>query len=130
MSMAYHPQTDGQSERMNQWLEQYLCIYANHQQNDWATWLPLAQYMHNSWPSSTTGFTPFELMMGFTPTLDALSSVKSKLPAIEERGAFLKQLRDCAQEAIKHAQQLVMRHNEKKQGKRIFRPYTLGEKVL
>ena len=31
MSTAYHPQTDGQSEWTNQWLEQYLCIYTNHQ---------------------------------------------------------------------------------------------------
>ena len=69
MSMAYHPQTDGQSERTNQWLEQYLRIYANHQQDDWVAWLPLAQFVHNSWPSSTTGFTPFKLLMGFTPTL-------------------------------------------------------------
>jgi hypothetical protein len=36
MSMAYHPQTDGQSERTNQWLEQYLRIYGNFQQDDWA----------------------------------------------------------------------------------------------
>ena len=57
------------------------------------------------------------------------SSIKSRLPAIEERGSFLKQLRDRAQEAIKHAQQLVMKHNQKKRGKRTFQPYTLGEKV-
>jgi hypothetical protein len=129
MSTAYHPQTDGQSERTNQWLEQYLRIYANHQQDDWVAWLPLAQFVHNSWPSSTTGFTPFELLMGFTPTLNIPSSVKSKLPAIEERGSFLKQLRDRAQEAIKHAQQLILKHNQKKRGKRTFQPYTLGEKV-
>jgi hypothetical protein len=58
ISMAYHPQTDGQSERTNQWLEQYLRIYSNYQQDDWARWLPLAQFVHNAWPSSTTGKTP------------------------------------------------------------------------
>jgi hypothetical protein len=42
LSTMYHPQTDGQSERTNQWLEQYLRIFRNYSQNDWANWLPLA----------------------------------------------------------------------------------------
>jgi hypothetical protein len=37
ISTAYHPQTDGQSERTNQWLEQYLRVYCNFQQDNWAT---------------------------------------------------------------------------------------------
>jgi RNase H-like domain found in reverse transcriptase/Reverse transcriptase (RNA-dependent DNA polymerase)/Integrase zinc binding domain len=48
ISTAYHPQTDGQSERSNQWLEQYIRIYTNYQQTDWMTWLPLVQFVHNS----------------------------------------------------------------------------------
>ena len=67
--------------------------------------------------------------MGFTPMLNTPSSVKSRLPAIEGWGVVLKQLCDRVQEAIKHAQQLVMRHNQKKRRKRPFQPYTLGEKV-
>ena len=35
LSTAYHPQTDGQTERTNQELEQYLRIYVNHRQNNW-----------------------------------------------------------------------------------------------
>ena len=67
ISTAYHPQTDGQSERTNQWLEQYLHIFSNFHQTDWACWLPLAQYTHNSWPSTTTKKAPFELIMGHIP---------------------------------------------------------------
>jgi len=44
ISSAYHPQTDGQSERTNQSLEQYLRLYCGTHQKDWAAWLPLAQY--------------------------------------------------------------------------------------
>ena len=47
ISTAYHPQTDGQSERINQWLEQYLQVYCNFQQDDWSSLLPMAQYVHN-----------------------------------------------------------------------------------
>jgi hypothetical protein len=64
LSTAYHPQTNGQSERTNQWLEQYLRIFGNYSQNDWANWLPLAQYIHNSWMNETTKQTPFNLLIG------------------------------------------------------------------
>jgi RNase H-like domain found in reverse transcriptase/Integrase zinc binding domain len=67
ISTAYHPQTDGQSEHTNQWLEQYLRIYGNFQQNDWVMWLPMAQFVHNSWENETTKRTPFDLLMGHTP---------------------------------------------------------------
>jgi transposase InsO family protein len=67
ISTAYHPQTDGQSECTNQWLEQYLRIYGNFQQNDWVTWLPMAQFVHNSWENKTTKKTPFDLLMGHMP---------------------------------------------------------------
>jgi hypothetical protein len=67
ISSTYHPQMDGQSERTNQWLEQYLYVYGNFQQNNWASLLPLAQFVHNAWPSEVTKMIPFDLLMGFTP---------------------------------------------------------------
>ena len=48
LSTAFHPQTDKQSERTNQWTEQYLQIFGNTIQTDWAEWLPITQYVHNS----------------------------------------------------------------------------------
>ena len=47
LSTAYHPQTDGQTERQMQTLERYLRVYCNFQQDDWARWLPLAQFCYN-----------------------------------------------------------------------------------
>jgi hypothetical protein len=79
ISTAYHPQTDGQSERTNQWLEQYLRIYCNFQQDNWSDLLPMAQYVHNSWVSHTTGFTPFKLLIGFTPQICPISTTFSHL---------------------------------------------------
>ncbi len=67
VSTAYHPQMDGQSERSNQWLEQYLHHICNLQQDNWADALPLAQFAHNAWPNTTTKETPFSLIMGWTP---------------------------------------------------------------
>jgi hypothetical protein len=47
MSTAYHPQTDGQTERLNQTLEQYLRCYVNDRQDNWIALLPLAQIAYN-----------------------------------------------------------------------------------
>jgi hypothetical protein len=54
-STTYHPQTDGQTERVNQELEEYLRIYVNERQNDWVDWLPIAQFCHNDRSHSATG---------------------------------------------------------------------------
>jgi hypothetical protein len=67
ISTAYHPQTDGQSERTNQTLETYLRIFCNEQQNDWAKWVPLAQYAINMRASQTTKIPPYEALIGVIP---------------------------------------------------------------
>jgi transposase InsO family protein len=99
ISTAYHPQRDGQLERTNQWLEQYLQIYSNYQQDDWAKWLPLAQFVHNAWPSSMTGKTPFELIMGHTPTLQGWTG-STNVPTLDQRKEHLQDIRERAQRAI------------------------------
>jgi hypothetical protein len=129
ISTAYHPQTDGQSEWTNQWLEQYLRIYCNFQQDNWSAILPMAQYVHNSWKSHTTGFTPFKLLLGYTPEIRPVSMVSTTLPSLQEKGNFLTQLRERAQEAIRTAQQNVLRLRNQSNGRQPFRPFTTGEKV-
>jgi hypothetical protein len=59
LSTAYHPQTDGQTERQNQTLEQYVRAYVNYEQDDWVTWLPLAELAYNNSVHASTGVTPF-----------------------------------------------------------------------
>src|SRR3954453_2202561 len=69
MSTAYPPQTDGQTERLNQTLEQYLRFYVNYQQNNWVELLPVAQLAYNGTATSTTGVSPFYANYGFNPTV-------------------------------------------------------------
>jgi transposase InsO family protein len=64
-SMAYHPQTDGQMERVNQEIEQYLRVFTNFMQDYWADWLSLAEFSYNDKVHITTGFSPFYTMLGF-----------------------------------------------------------------
>jgi len=47
-STAYHPQTDGQTEHVNQKLEQYLRVSVNERQDNWDKWLPMAEFAYNN----------------------------------------------------------------------------------
>src|SRR5260370_574745 len=60
-STSYHPQTDGQTERMNQEIEVYLRVFVSHQQDDWADWLLLVEFAYNNKVHTATHQTPFEL---------------------------------------------------------------------
>ena len=64
MSTAYHPQTDGQTERANRTLEEMLRSYVSWRQDDWDTHLSTLELAINSTRSPTTGFTPFYLNYG------------------------------------------------------------------
>jgi transposase InsO family protein len=61
MSSSYHPQTDGQTERLNRTLEAGLRAYADKKGADWADWLPMCEAFYNSSTHSSTGKTPFEM---------------------------------------------------------------------
>jgi hypothetical protein len=60
-------QTDGHMEQINQELKQYLCLYVNHMQMDWANWLPVAEFTYNNHEHSATGHSPFYLEYGHHP---------------------------------------------------------------
>ena len=63
-STAYHPDMDGQTERMNQTLEDMLCIYVMDQQKHWEEFLPLVEFSHNNSYQSPINMAPFEFLYG------------------------------------------------------------------
>ena len=69
MSTAFHPQTDGQTERTNASIKQYLWVFVNNQQDDWVKWLPLARYAANNRVSATTKCTPLYAIQGMDPQM-------------------------------------------------------------
>ena len=69
LSTAYHPETDGQTERANSFLEQYLRSQVSYLQDDWARWLPLAEFATNNATSESTRTSPFFANFGFHPRL-------------------------------------------------------------
>jgi hypothetical protein len=69
MSNAFHPQTDGQTERQNQTMEQYLRAFTNYEQDNWVETLPLAEFAYNNSMHASTRFTPFFANYGYNPEM-------------------------------------------------------------
>jgi transposase InsO family protein len=67
LSTAFHPETDGQTERANSVMEQYLRAHVSYLQDDWAKWLPLAEFAANNQASESTGVSPFFGLHGYDP---------------------------------------------------------------
>ena len=111
ISTAYHPRTDGQSERSNQWLEQYLHFWVNERQDNWVQHLPIAEFVHNNWPSKTTHESPFHILMGYHPRAD-WTDKRSPIPQVTKRLEQLKEARNKAQELMKKAQLSWVKHRD------------------
>ena len=122
VSTAYHPRTDGQAERSNQWLEQYLHFWVDHQQTNWHHYLPLAEFTHNSWKNEATGKSPFEILMGYSPRAE-IFDVTLSIPTVALR------LRDW-KKAREDAQKLMIKAQKKwTKGKELEQRYKTGDQV-
>jgi hypothetical protein len=127
MSTAYHPQTDGQSERAIQVLKDVLRMYVGPHQNDWDVWLPLAQFaVNNSWQESIQN-TPFYLNYGMHPRTPLTVRMPVHAP---DAATFVDHIQACvkkASEAMERAQQRMARYANR--SRRHVR-YAVGDLVL
>ena len=122
VSTAYHPRTDGQSERSNQWLEQYLRFWVDHQQTNWHHYLPLAEFVHNLWKNESTGQSPFKVLMGYSPRAE-IFDVTLSIPTVAL------QLRDW-KSAREEAQKLMIKAQKRwAKGKVLEQRYQAGDQV-
>ena len=84
ISTVFHPQTDGLSERKNQWVEQYLQIVKSANPEDWTQWLALASAVHNNWRNTTTGLSPNQILLGYELPLTPETSPPSNNDLVEQ----------------------------------------------
>src|SRR6266404_585363 len=68
-STPYHPQSQGQVENNNKWIEMYLRMFCNHQQNNWSELLHLAEFAYNNHHHPSIGMSPFMANYGYNMTL-------------------------------------------------------------
>lgn len=115
LSTAYHPQTDGQTERVNQTMETYLRIYCNQQQDNWVSLLPIAQIAYNNKLSEATGATPFFANHGrhpnlFTRSFDSNIQTESAISSVDK----LKEVHKKSLDNIAKAQSRAISYVNKK----------------
>ncbi|ESK82815.1 hypothetical protein Moror_12271 [Moniliophthora roreri MCA 2997] len=124
MSTAFHPQTDRESERVNQELEVFLRMFCSRQQDKWTEFLPFAEFAHNNRVHSTMKKSPFYLMMGYNPRPLPTTFTKTMIPSVETRLSELKKLREETYSLMELAQRKI-----EGTAKHIHMPFTIGQKV-
>ncbi len=105
-STSYHPQTDGQTERVNQELETYLRFYVTYMQNDWVSYLPIAEFARNNSVHSSIKVTPFFANYGYHPRFDVKAPVEAgTAPSAFDQAVDLAELHQVVQKELKRAQE-------------------------
>jgi hypothetical protein len=105
LSTAFHPQTDGQTERVNAALEQYLRAYCSYQQDDWKSLLAVAEFCYNNTQSETTKVTPFFANYGYHPRFTPdLGSRDIEAPEVSEYAEALRRLHEELRAEMTNAQ--------------------------
>jgi hypothetical protein len=127
LSTAYHPQTDGQTERTNMELEQYLRLFVNHRQTDWADWLPIAEFSYNNKIHSSTKHTPFYLDSGIHPRMGIEPIRDIKYEEAERFTERMKSARTEAEASLVKAAADMKRYAD--YGKQEAPEYQIGQKV-
>jgi len=93
---AYYSQTDGQTERINQELEQYLRVFIDHRQEQWPDWLGTAEFAYNNKIYTVTKISPFKANYGQDPRMGFEGRRKGKY---EMAGKFVERMKKIQEEA-------------------------------
>ena len=126
---GYHPEGDRQTERSNQTLEQYLPVYCNYQQDNWADLLPLAEFSYNNAPlRTTTGVSLFFVNKGYHPNLTVHPERDLSSPRAREYAVNLESLYEYLHTEMAAAQQ---RYQGPADAKRLAPPdFKVGDQVF
>ena len=128
LSTAYHPETDGQTERTNRTLEDMLRMYVGKRQQSWDKWLHLIEFAYNDHVHSSIGVSPFYVLYGQecrTPI--TLSTPNTRFESINDMIREMNEIRESAKLAMKSAQDRAKYYAD---NKRVFREFEVGDKVF
>ena len=128
LSTAFHPQTDGQTERQNSTIKAYLRAFVNYEKDNWTRLLPMAEFAYNNAKHASTRYTLFKLNCGYHPRISYEEDVdpRSRSKAVDELNEELRNLMAVCRENLQHAQELQKRAHDKGIKPKSYAP---GEKV-
>jgi len=128
LSTAFHPQTDGQTERTNQELEQYLRMFIDHRQEQWPEWLRTAEFAYNNKVNTSTKVLPFRANSGRDPRMGFELRKKRKNEGVEAFAKRMKEVQEEAQAALKRSQEETKKYADRRRSK--AEEYRVGDWVL
>jgi len=109
MSTAFHPQTDGQTERLNREINQYLQTYVNDRQNEWAKWIKIAQFVWNNTVSEVTTDSPFGITRSYSPCM-GIEPVETIAPAAKDFAAIFNKVVESSEKAKRNVKLQADKH--------------------
>jgi len=128
LSTAFHPQTNGQTERVNQELEQYLRMFIDYRQEQWPDWLGMAEFAYNNKMHSSTKVSSFKANYGQDPRMGFEMRRKGKYKGAEKFVTKMKEIQKEAKAALGKAQEEMKKYADKKRGE--VNNYKVGDLVM
>ena len=128
MSTVFHPQTDGQTERVNQELEQYLRMFIDYRQEQWPDQLGTAEFAYNNKIYSSTKTSPFKANYRQDPRIGFEIRKKEKYERAEKFVAKIKEIQKKAKVVLRKAQEEMKKYADKKRAE--FNEYKVGNLVM
>jgi len=128
LSTTFYPQTDGQTERMNQELEQYLRFFVEYRQKDWLEWLVSAEFVVNNKVHTATKVLPF--MANYRKELRMGGDIrkKEKVESVMEFVEKIKKMHEEATVALKKMQEEMKRYTDR--SRRETEEWKKGDRVM
>jgi len=128
LSTVYHPQTDGQTERINQELEQYLRVFIDYRQEQWLDWLGTVEFTYNNKIHTAIKISPFKANYGQDPRMGFEGRRKGKYEAAGKFVERMKKIQEEAKAALEKAQEEMKKFANRRQGE--GEEYKVGDLVL
>jgi hypothetical protein len=122
MSSAFHPQSNRQTERTNQEIVKYLCMFCSKDQQGWAKLLPIAEFAYNLHVHLVTKSSPFEMLYGYQPTWNTPPSASAQMPSVSACLSELHKAQDKAKAALRMSKEAMIWDSKADRSQLVFSP--------
>ena len=128
MSMVFYPQTDEQTKRVNQELEQYLRMFIDHRQEQWPDWLGMAEFVYNNKVYSSTKTLPFKASYRQDPRMGFKVRRKGRYEGAEKFMIKIKKVQKEAKVVLGKVQEEMKKYADRKREE--VKEYKVGDLVM